>query len=308
MDIQSAITAGLFVQFVADNWASNGQTTVLNNLPVLDTLGNPVVPGRNFVVQDTIYANDLATDISKANAIVPAYKTIGIVARDGADFYIAIRGTDSIWEWIQDAKFFPRLFPNVPGSGLTEDGFTDMYLSFSFTPGSPTGSFITDLLGKIAGAASVTVAGHSLGAALATLLALDLSNGNTSLNPTLYTLASPRVGDLIFHHLFEHAVPSCYRIYNRLDIVPQVPPPPLYIHVGDETELVADPGTIKYNWPCEHHLTTYLYLLSQLNNGQTNYQVQPNCSVQQPAVLGNPSASASPILQGPAPGGAGPVV
>ena len=89
----------------------------------------------------TIYANDLATDISNKNGLPQSYKTIGIIAQnvaDNADIFIAVRGTVGIWEWVQDAKFFARPFPNVTGSGLTEDGFTVMYLSFSLTPSPST--------------------------------------------------------------------------------------------------------------------------------------------------------------------------
>ena len=66
--------------------------------------------------------------------------------------------------------------------------------------------------------------GHSLGAGLATLLALDLAAHSLVPN-TCITLASPRVGDLTFQHVFNQVVPNAYRVVNRIDIVPKVPPP-----------------------------------------------------------------------------------
>ena len=36
-----------------------------------------------------------------------------------------------------------------------------------------------------------------------------------------------------------HIVPNAYRVGNRLDVVPKVPPPLMYFHVGDETELLV---------------------------------------------------------------------
>lgn len=277
MNVQAAINAGLFVQFVYNNWNTPSQTVDLEGRDVVTSTGSPVIPGKNYKVLKTIYANDLATDMSPDKAISEGYKTIGIVAvneADRTDVFIAVRGTEGIWEWLQDAKFFPRPFHNVPGSGLTEDGFTDMYLSFSLTP-SPSSTFLKDVASLLSPNAAVTVAGHSLGAALATLFALDMAF-NTRFQICLYTLASPRVGDLTFHNLFDHVVPSAFRVANRLDVVTQLPPPLLYFHVGDDTELVP-PGAMEFTVPCEHHLTTYFNMLATLIHEQSFYPIDNDC-------------------------------
>jgi pimeloyl-ACP methyl ester carboxylesterase len=123
--------------------------------------------------------------------------------------------------------------------------------------------------------ACATIVGHSLGSSLATLLALDLS-ANTLVTNVLYTLASPRTGDLTFSHVFNHIVPNAYRIANRLDIVPKTPPPLLYWHVGDETELIPGPD-LKFDLACEHILSTYLHLLGVLNNTPALYPLSAGC-------------------------------
>ncbi|HUN83801.1 MAG TPA: hypothetical protein VMU48_05445 [Terracidiphilus sp.] len=283
MNVQAAINAGLFVQFVYNNWNGPSQSTSLDGRAVVNPAGQPVIPGKNYVVLKTIYSNDLATDINPQKPLTEGYKTIGVVAQNGADatdVFIAVRGTEGIWEWLQDFKFLPRPFPNVAGSGVTEDGFTDMYLSFSFTP-APSGTFMKDLAALLPSNAVVTIAGHSLGSALATLLALDLA-ANTKLSTSLYTLASPRVGDLIFHNLFNHVVPNAYRIANRLDVVPQTPAPPLYFHVGDDTELIP-PGTLKHDLGCEHSIDSYFNMLSTLMGQPSAYPIDSNCLMQAPA-------------------------
>jgi hypothetical protein len=282
MNVQAAINAGLFVQFVYDTWNTSSQATNLDGRAVVTSAGQPVIPGKSYTVLKTIYANDLATDISPQRAQLGGYTTIGIIAQsasDDADIVIAVRGTEGIWEWLQDSKFLPKPFPNVSGAGLTEDGFTDMYLSFSLTP-SPSTTFVKDVNVLLPSNAMVTVTGHSLGAALATLVALDMSI-NTNFPITLYTLASPRVGDLTFHNLVNHVVPNAYRIANRLDIVPQTPPAVLYFHVGDDTELI--PSAIKYDLACEHALTSYFNLLAALIGQQSLYPIDPGCVVQTPA-------------------------
>lgn len=283
MNVQAAINAGLFVEFVYNNWNTASQATNLDGLPVVTSTGAPVIPGESYKVIKTIYANDLATDISP-NKSLQGFVTIGIVAQNvavDADVFIAIRGTEGIWEWIQDAKFLPRTFPAVSGSGLTEDGFTDMYLSFSLTP-SPSTTFMKDVGALLESDAMVTVAGHSLGAALATLFALDMTANLKFPVTTLYTLASPRVGDLSFHNLFNHVVPNAYRIANRLDIVPKLPPPLLYFHVGDETELTPSKA-MKFDLLCEHHLSSYLNMLATLIGQQNLYPIDADCLIAPPS-------------------------
>lgn len=277
MNAQNAINAGLFVQFVYNTWNGTSQATNLDGRPVVTASGAPVIPGKDYKVLKTIYSNDLATDISPQRPTLEGYKTIGIIAQNAAaatDIVIAVRGTEGIWEWLQDAKFLPRPFPNVPGSGLTEDGFTDMYLSFSLQP-KGTGTFMKDVQALLPANASVTIAGHSLGSSLATLLALDMAV-NTKFGVTLYTHASPRVGDLSFHNLFNHVVENAYRIANRLDIVPKTPPPLMYFHVGDESELIP-PGTMKFDILCEHHMTTYFNMLATQIGQQNAYPIDAAC-------------------------------
>lgn len=276
MNVQAAIDCGLFTEFVYNKYNAAGTPTDLNGLDVVTSGGAPVIPGKDYKVLATIYANDLATAISPNQP--QDFTTIGIVAvnqADPADVYIAVRGTEKIWEWLQDFKFLPRPFPNVSGAGLTEDGFTDMYLSFSLDNGPSQGSFVTDIVSLLPSNAMVTITGHSLGAALATLLALDMA-ANSSLAVSAYTLASPRVGDLTFSHLFNHVVPNAYRVHNRLDIVPQTPPPPLYFHVGDDTELI--PGAaLRFDLLCEHHLSSYLNMLATLIGQQAEYPIDADC-------------------------------
>lgn len=279
MNVLSAINAGLFVQFVANNWQTIDPTTKQPTSNTTNLDGKPVVAGKSYTVKKTIYACDLATVVNPKKGWV----TIGIVAvndTDPNDIFIAIRGTLTVWEWVQDAKFLYKPFTNVPSAPLTEDGFTDMYQSFSLTPAPSEESFLTDLTGVFPADFSkvaLTVAGHSLGAALATLLALDLAVHFPDLPLDLYTLASPRVGDLSFSQLFNHTVPNAYRVANRLDIVPKLPPAVMYVHVGDETELVP-PANLKFDLGCEHHLTSYFNMLDALIGDEAKYPIDADCT------------------------------
>ena len=66
------------------------------------------------------------------------------------------------------------------------------------------------------------------------------------------------------------------RIANRLDIVPKLPLPPLYQHVLGIYDL--NPMLkVKLDILCQHHLTTYLYLLS-LQTGGTVLPLDQGCA------------------------------
>ncbi len=221
----------------------------------------------DYTVVTTIYSNDLATDVNplRTDQIV----SFGVVVQDPlGNSVVAIRGTAGIFEWLQDGRFLLEKCPILPGAGYTEDGFTAVYESLRITQ-DPASKRLVDALPNMAfpkPVASMTICGHSLGAAIVTLLALDVGANTKFANPTAFTYASPRVGDPSFADTYHQLVPNTYRFANRLDLVPKLPSPPLYEHVLGLYEL-NPMGKVKWNIPCEHHLTTYLYLLSLLSGG-----------------------------------------
>ena len=85
----------------------------------------------------------------------------------------------------------------------------------------------------------ISCCGHSLGAALATLLAFDLGfMGRDSVE--LVTWASPRVGDKAFCDAFAKHVPNVARVTCGADVVPRMPPEALgFEHVCPEMRLDA---------------------------------------------------------------------
>ncbi|WVZ86343.1 hypothetical protein U9M48_033141 [Paspalum notatum var. saurae] len=81
----------------------------------------------------------------------------------------------------------------------------------------------------------VYVTGHSLGGALATLLALELSSSQMAKNGaifvTMYNFGSPRVGNRRFADIYNAKVKDSWRIVNHRDIIPTVPRLMGYCHV-----------------------------------------------------------------------------
>ncbi len=244
-----------------------------------------VVGGIAYTVVTTIYANDLATDVnpSRGNDLV----SIGLICQADAsgDVVIAIRGTEGIMEWVNDAEFLLVTCPFLAGAGHTEDGFTAMYnsLSTNTAPGSLSVASALATLRFKQPVRSLTICGHSLGGALATLLALDVAANTTFNAPTIFTYASPRTGDPAFAGTFNQVVKNSFRVANRMDLVPKLPLPPFYEHVNQEYDLnpirllplppkiLVDPTLV-----CEHSLVSYLYLLSVVAGGPV-LALDPEC-------------------------------
>ncbi|CAB78397.1 putative protein [Arabidopsis thaliana] len=95
----------------------------------------------------------------------------------------------------------------------------------------------------------VYVTGHSLGGALATLLALELSSSQLAkrgaITVTMYNFGSPRVGNKQFAEIYNQKVKDSWRVVNHRDIIPTVPrlmgychvAHPVYLSAGDVYEL-----------------------------------------------------------------------
>jgi hypothetical protein len=112
----------------------------------------------------------------------------------------------------------------------------------------------------------LTITGHSLGAALATLFAVDNSQSpdpDRMMQREIYTFASPKVGDKVFAARFDRLPGEKWRIYNVPDIVTMVPfAIEGFAHVdtayGVDTRLADE---VKWTIPCWHLMDSYLSAL-----------------------------------------------
>ncbi|KAG9137502.1 hypothetical protein Leryth_016797 [Lithospermum erythrorhizon] len=89
----------------------------------------------------------------------------------------------------------------------------------------------------------VYVTGHSLGGALATLLALELTSGQLAksgaISVTMYNFGSPRVGNRKFAEVYNKKIKDSWRVVNHRDIIPTVPRLMGYCHVAQPIYLAA---------------------------------------------------------------------
>jgi lipase (class 3) len=119
---------------------------------------------------------------------------------------IAFRGTDDLNDWNTNLQTIQRPYGST---GKVHSGFKDAYLSIR-----------KELLEYVdRNSLPIFVAGHSLGAALATLTVSDIYK-NINFD-SCYTFGSPRTGNKDFINSIESN--NFYRVVNNCDIVTVVP-------------------------------------------------------------------------------------
>jgi triacylglycerol lipase len=217
-------------------------------------------------------------------------KFYGFIAQENANaksFVVAIRGTEGFMEWWDDFQFIKTPFVRVPGAGSVATGFLKIYDTLAVVPvpalglgGGPGASLPGKFSEQVAqlvhaaaalsgggsslsdlSSAQVVVTGHSLGSALCTLYVMENTTSGTVRNPTICTFASPRVGDGTFVAAFNALGLTSWRVVNKPDLVPNLPPDFFgYGHVNAQT-LVDSTGKVKSTLGCAHAMATYLSML-----------------------------------------------
>ncbi|XP_022761005.1 galactolipase DONGLE, chloroplastic-like [Durio zibethinus] len=213
------------------------------------------------------------------------------------DVLITFRGTVTNHEWIANfmSSLTPaRLDPHNPRPEVkVESGFLSLYTSDETDSRFGLESCREQLLSEVSRLLneykgeelSITLAGHSMGSALALLLAYDISELGLNKNDsdqdqiplTVFSFGGPRVGNSSFKQRCEDLGVKVLRIVNVNDPITKLPGVlfnenftvlggryefpwscSCYAHVG--VELVLDFFNVQ-NPSCVHDLETYISLL-----------------------------------------------
>lgn len=188
--------------------------------------------------------------------------------------WIAFRGTQTREEWKVDFSFDqipldPESAPHV----MVHDGFYSAYLEMAPTVRNYMKTLVTP-------DTTVYVTGHSLGAALAILCAVDLSALSSTLGISdlrLYAFAAPRVGNTAFvsmvsGYLGNSALKEMYVVANDADIVPSVPPAVTPNLSNPKQPLLYDHLPMLHfnenwgSWMLNHTLPVYIENLGRLTS------------------------------------------
>lgn len=133
---------------------------------------------------------------------------------------------------------------------------------------------------------SITVAGHSLGAALATLNGVDMvangynkpSGSDIGFPVTVFAYASPRVGDQGFQDVFNGLTTDLHvlRIKNSKDNIPRLPPVFLlgYQDVGEKLEIDSIKSPYLKDPKAEpHNLELYLLTIAGYQGQEEEFKL-----------------------------------
>nr|GMD82236.1 phospholipase A1-Ibeta2, chloroplastic-like [Ipomoea batatas] len=217
------------------------------------------------------------------------------------DIVIALRGTSTCLEWVENVR---DLLVQMPGQNdpsqvqaKVECGFLNLYQTSGENIPSLAKSVVDEvqrLIEQYKGEPlSITVTGHSLGAALALLVADELSTCTPDAPPVaVFSFGGPRVGNRGFANRLDAKNVKVLRIVNNQDVITKVPGmfvnesldkklreseaatgllnmlddsmPWAYSHVG--TELRVDTTMSPFLRPdadvaCCHDLEAYLHLV-----------------------------------------------
>nr|XP_018685202.1 PREDICTED: lipase isoform X1 [Musa acuminata subsp. malaccensis] len=171
--------------------------------------------------------NDLTKGFEMLELIVDVQNCLQAfvgVAHDLNSIIIAFRGTieNSMRNWIEDL-FWKQLDLNYPGvqGAMVHHGFYSSYHNTTLRHGILSAvRKIKESYGKI----HIIITGHSLGGALASFCALDLTVNHGVQNVQLMTFGQPRIGNAAFATYFNKHVADAVRVTHENDIVPHLPP------------------------------------------------------------------------------------
>lgn len=202
-----------------------------------------------------------------AKSVTGHSERFGFILQSEDRIIVAFRGTSSATDWISDAIARQGKYKCVQGAGKSHLGISNIYYSAR--------EQILTALATLSARKSLMITGHSLGGALATLCAVDMAVNSAFSLPSVYSYGSPRVGDPTFVKVYSGKVDQSFRIFNRYDIVPRLPPHVYklpnrektyhYMHVRDEAPLQFHNGSVSNN----HVIGSYFAELAKLDRPYT---------------------------------------
>lgn len=293
---QEAASLGQLVEYAEDMAAAAG-------VGILDPTPDPRL-SPDWVLRGYITAQDVVLHpfswLDLATRVCYGF-LVESVSKPGT-FVAAIRGTSDATEWYIDAKFAQT--PH-PAGGQVEIGFWSVFQTMRYQPAELTGprdSPVGPGIAEAVGQGTLTVIGHSLGAAVATFVTLDLAK-DCGLGSRVRGrfLASPRPGDQAFADVFAANVSDAIAYARDRDEVPKVPYALGYTPLHCLQVIDQDNGEaiIASSLACQHHILSYL---PDMYWALRDWSTVPVCDKSMTACLIGPRALATPSIPISTPG------
>merc|ERR1719242_1272988 len=133
---------------------------------------------------------------------------------------VAFRGSHNVLNWFDDFEVWQQEYPGIDGAYIHE-GF---YQAWNDLASKGITKDYAALLAKYPGKKTLST-GHSLGAAVASVAALDFAKTKGAGSIEVYTFGCPRWANKPLAQVFEQRVDVNWRLVNVHDIVPTIPEP-----------------------------------------------------------------------------------
>ncbi|KAE8693897.1 Phospholipase A1-Ibeta2 [Hibiscus syriacus] len=295
---REVVRYGEFVQAAYHGFHSN---------PAMSTAETPLprhvaLPDKSYKVTKSLYAtssvwlpkwvDDAAPDLGWMTqrsswigyvAVCDDKREINRMGR--RDIVIALRGTATYLEW---AENFRAQLVQIPGSEDPTQRVECGFLSLHKTRGAHVPSLAQSVIDEVKRLMemykgenlSITITGHSLGAALSLLVADEISSCTSDVPPVaVFSFGGPRVGNKGFVDRLNQKNIKVLRIVNNQDLITKVPALPsmfigegseqqqkdnvwTYSHVGTELRIDTKMSPyLKSNADIAHDLEAYLHLV-----------------------------------------------
>lgn len=192
----------------------------------------PPVPGHTLT-DKTNFLSGIETDV------------VGFMAVDSTaqEIVISVRGSMSLTTWIGDVIWERELQASLCDGCWAHFGFLSAYHEIASAVNTSLAS-----ASRLFPGYKVTVTGHSLGGAVATLLGMQIRDAGHDAD--IYTYGSPRVGnEALARYVTRQKPGGNFRVTHLADAVPRLPPTQLgFRHTSPEYWLGdGSPRTVNYD-------------------------------------------------------------
>lgn len=226
-------------------------------------------PASGFVYKDTLY--DVKTDLQGYTGVLPSTKSI----------YVVLRGSSSLMNWLADLEVRLVSYTTFPECDCeVHNGFYKSALGVR----NKTISSVK-MLQKAYPTYSVVVTGHSYGASVGQLLAMELVK--EGINVKLYDYGQPRVGDSKYAEFVNTHISEYWRTTHNKDIVPHVPPIEGFGYLHSCREVFEDINGILNvcsDTDCEDPKCADQYKLTETNADDHSYYLGHRVSCEESTI------------------------
>jgi hypothetical protein len=190
-------------------WLSGASYCGMDNYKTMRLAG----PATNFQVTDVLY--DKETDLQGYVGLLKSTKTI----------YVVFRGSSSRLNWRADFEIIRIDYDSYPECDCSvHTGFYKATMNLKDAT-----IYAVSKLKRETGYKNLIVTGHSLGAAVAQLIGMELFA--VDIDNEVYNYGQPRIGNNKYAEFVNEIFETVYRFTHDRDMVPHIPPRDVgYLH------------------------------------------------------------------------------